>query len=609
MPNREGCKSWHKASKVLSTLLFTSKLELPNTTLTLNYIMRALTSSYVCLDCRLSLQLRPQFHKQSQFLRRAFTTTSARFLPDNNANRHAPPTAPKQTPNIRHIRENAELYAQNCVDRKYTALRENPLKVRSLADEAATLQRDLKEPRARIKSVEKEIGRLAFQQRRDDRDGKKKGGGGGGDAVEKQLNTLREEAKRLKQESEAMTLRREQCVEDMHRLALTLPNLTAPETPVGDDPRLVSYINYDPRSPPAYVSSSSADSRSHVAIGTELGILDFTSSAASTGWGWYYLTGHGALLEHALVQYALTTAMKRGWTAVSPPSIVYAHIAEACGFQPRDQHNEQQIYAIEQSDKDKERGRPGRVLAGTAEIPLAAMYAGRDVQASELPLKMVGASRCYRAEAGSRGVDTKGLYRVHEFTKVELFGWTDTLDQSTPTSPSTSSSKEENKKIVTSDILFDEMLALQTEILTALNLPCRILEMPSSDLGASATRKRDIEALFPSRLHRPTSTETKPDLDIDSGWGEVTSASICTDYQARRLSTRVRADGNNNNNNKDGSGPPSRFAHTVNGTALAVPRVIAAILENGWDERVRGVVVPEVLRGFMGGVDVMRRVK
>jgi seryl-tRNA synthetase len=168
-------------------------------------------------------------------------------------------------------------------------------------------------------------------------------------------------------------------------------------------------------------------------------------------------------------------------------------------------------------------------------------------------------------------VDTKGLYRVHEFTKVEMFGWADNA----PTSSSPSS-----------DDLFENLLTVQKEILTSLHLPCRILEMPTTDLGASATRKRDIEALFPSRMRGN---------GLDDAWGEVTSASICTDYQSRRLGTRVRG----------GSAKETRFPHTVNGTAMAVPRVLAAILENGWDADRQVVVIPEVLRPYMGGAEVI----
>ncbi|KUI58013.1 Serine--tRNA ligase, mitochondrial, partial [Cytospora mali] len=186
--------------------------------------------------------------------------------------------------------------------------------------------------------------------------------------------------------------------------------------------------------------------------------------------------------------------------------------------------------------------------------------------------------------------DTKGLYRVHEFTKVELFAWTRPGDEAAE--------------------VFDEMLDMQTEILGSLGLHCRVLEMPSGDLGASATRKNDIEAWFPSRARRDNNnnnnnnkistgqtTTTPPDektevgAEEEEGWGEVTSASICTDYQTRRLATRVRLGG------------ALTYPWTVNGTALAVPRVLAALLENGWDEETRTVAIPEVLRPYMDGME------
>ena len=258
----------------------------------------------------------------------------------------------------------------------------------------------------------------------------------------------------------------------------------------------------------------------------------------------------------------------KGWKAVAPPSVVYSHIASACGFQPRDHNGEQQIYAIEQPEKDN--AKPQLALAGTAEIPLAGMKANHTFEEAELPLKTVGVSRCYRAEAGARGANTKGLYRVHEFTKVEMFAWTlpDNMGEDYFAAQPASSS----------EAIFDEMLSIQKEVLEGLGLRCRILEMPTTDLGASATRKIDIEAFFPSRR------------EMDQGWGEVTSTSMCTDYQSRRLHTRMRV-----------KGGKLEFPHTLNGTALAVPRVLAAILENHWNEQDRTVTIPQVLRPFMGG--------
>jgi len=378
-----------------------------------------------------------------------------------------------------------------------------------------------------------------------------------------------DEARQLKTRISDIETREEQLNAEMEGLAVQLPNITSMDTPVGDEAQVISYINEHPEPVP---SASDRVWRSHVHIGSELELLDFAAAATTSGWGWYYLTNEAALLELALVQYALSVAVKRGWKIVSPPSIVYSHIAAACGFRPRDQNGEQQVYALQQAEKDKERGKPELSLAGTGEIPLAGMKANQVLEEEELPLKVIGVSRCYRAEAGSRGLDTKGLYRVHEFTKVEMFAWT------MPDGPE--SGLSHSKRV------FKEMVEIQKEILRALGLHCRILEMPSTDLGASATRKQDIEAYFPSRREK------------DDGWGEVTSASICTDYQARRLGTRVRT---------DKFGRKTEWPHTVNGTAMAVPRVLAALLENGWDEKEMCVRIPAALQPWTGGMDVIRK--
>ncbi|KAJ5093061.1 Aminoacyl-tRNA synthetase class II [Penicillium angulare] len=534
-------------------------------------------SSYICLNCRRA----PQSTLYQLKLRRNFSTTQ------HNHQILRPATAPKPTPDIKHIRQNIERYAQNCIERNYAAHAEYPSRIQALSEETRQLDHDLKTPRSRIKQLEKTIAKLSIAARaKTDTDASSEQSQSAEPESESDLTALKAEAQRLKDDSANMTARKATCTEELNRLALSLPNLSSPETPIGNTPALIRYINFNPSTPASWSTQSkeSLQSRSHVSIGTSLGLLDFTSSATTTGWGWYFLINEGAMLEQALIQYALSVARRRAWKPVSPPSIVYSYIAEACGFQPRDQHNEQQIWSIEQSERDRDI-KPQRSLTGTAEIPLAAMYAGRDINAAELPVKLVGASRCYRAEAGSRGVDTKGLYRVHEFTKVELFGWTDNASES--------SSKS-------SDDLFAELLEIQTEILTSLSLPCRVLEMPTGDLGASATRKRDIEALFPSRF-RPGVVDESVEVvdfeakDLESAWGEVTSASICTDYQSRRLATRVRG----------GSAKESRFPHTVNGTAMAVPRVLAAILENGFDPERGVVVVPEVLRPWMDGMETI----
>lgn len=387
---------------------------------------------------------------------------------------------------------------------------------------------------------------------------------------------LQAEARRLKAELATIERGEADVQSRMEALALELPNFTSADTPRGDEPRVLGYINEKPNFEDQDSSSSGNGGaaniwRSHVHIGAELGILDFASAATTSGWGWYYLVGAAAQLEQALIQYALASVTARGWTQVSPPSMVYSHIGAACGFLPRDANGEQQVYSIAQSADDTARGVPPLSLAGTSEIPLAGMKALTTLDTADLPLKRVAVSRCYRAEAGARGASTKGLYRVHEFTKVEMFAWTN---------PEDDAAKE----------VFDEMLDVQREIISSLGLHARVLAMPATDLGASATKKVDMEAWFPSRQHLQGG---------DGGWGEITSASVCTDYQTRRLLTRARVGGH-----AAGSGAAALdFPWTVNGTALAVPRVLAALLENGWDEQAKTVTIPECLRPWMDGRD------
>jgi len=377
----------------------------------------------------------------------------------------------------------------------------------------------------------------------------------------KQLKVLKVEvSKAAEQEQEIET--------KLQELALGLPNLSSVFTPNGSDFEVVHVVKRQG-------TNTNTSGKSHVDIGAELDLLDFTSAATTSGWGWYYLKNEAALLEQALIQYAISVMLNHGWEVVSPPSIVYSHIAAACGFQPRDENDEQQIYALQQADKDA--AKPPLSLAATAEIPLAGMNAGRTLDEADLPLKTVAVSRCYRAEAGARGVDTKGLYRVHEFTKVEMFAWTLPDNDNGPENFGEGSTSQSTE-------IWEEMVAIQHEILTGLDLTFRVLEMPAGDLGASASRKRDMEALFPGRMAK------------DDGWGEVTSASICTDYQSRRLATKVRI-----------KSQELVWPHTVNGTALAVPRVLAAIMETGWNEVERTIAIPKVLRPWMRGQDVIRK--
>ena len=522
------------------------------------------------LSLSLSLSQLQSLSTSQLFVRCTYRESQLCFSTCSVRHSDSPSTAPKPKANVNHILRNQTLHYKNCIDRNHPSLKSYPAFIAELVKESTALKND-----PNLKQLQREARKLQETFKENPKDGK--------DDTSESFehpstradnredhdapNVQKERARQLKQQLRDLKHRQQFLVTKIKELALELPNTTSSNTPIGKDPRLISYIN-------ANISPSQA-SKSHVDIGTELDIVDFTSSRTTSGWGWYYLKNTAVLLEQALIQYALYTASRHGFTLVSPPSVVYSHISDACGFRPRDHNGETQVYTLAQqevkepdpSDVGLHGKKPELCLTGTAEIPFAAMKANISIPLSDLPLRIIGASRCYRAEAGGRGVDTKGLYRVHEFTKVEMFAWTQ---------PSLSNVTE----------VFDTMLLIQTSILEALGLRCRVLEMPSRDLGASAIRKVDIEAYFPSRKLR------------DEGWGEVTSTSICTDYQTRRLATRL---GGSKHETAKG------FPFTVNGTAVAIPRVLAAILENGWVEEKGGVAVPECLWPWMGGVEFIKK--
>jgi seryl-tRNA synthetase len=454
------------------------------------------------------------------------------------------------------------LYEQNCKDRNYAPYAHNGWKILELHERLIKQKSESVDLRKRSNALGKELSRRSSTT----------GSAAVGDG--EVANAQLAEARNIKTQLADIETREKQWLEEIEQLSLELPNLSSLHTPVGETPSLLETVGQRPN------NASKAPGKSHVDIGKELGILDFEASATTSGWGWYFLKNEGALLEQALIQYTLSLAMKRGWQVMTPPSLVYSHIASACGFMPRDQNGETQIYHVAQAESD-DSDRPSLVLAGTAEIPFAGSQANKVLQASDLPLKYIGPSRCYRAEAGARGVDTKGLYRVHEFTKVEMFAWT---------LPPGDSAGDRFGDIDAdgspADQVFSEMIEIQKEVLHTLGLHANVLEMPSADLGASAHRKVDIEAFFPSRMA------------INDGYGEVTSASICTDYQSRRLATRVKG---------TSSGKPE-WPHTVNGTALAVPRVLACLLETHWHEATKSVIIPKVLQRYLpDGMEAIKR--
>ncbi|KAF8203007.1 hypothetical protein BJ912DRAFT_336937 [Pholiota molesta] len=340
------------------------------------------------------------------------------------------------------------------------------------------------------------------------------------------------EASRLKAEVKELEAKLDAAEQICLLSALSLPNDTHPQSPLGPESAAVTLSTHGPAPLPA------DPKRDHVTVCEHFGLLDLKSGSTVTGSSWYFLQNEAALLELALTNYAMSIAIAHGFTPVTTPDVVRSDIAVRCGFQPRDDTDPpvSHMYHITPTHLSS----PELILSGTSEIPLAGSFANKVYSSLNLPLKVVGIGHAFRSEAGARSADTRGLYRVHQFTKVELFAVT----------------AEDS-----SDTMMEDMLFVQKSILNGLNLPLRVLDMPTEELGASAYRKYDIEAWMPGR----------------GSWGEVSSLSNCTDYQARRLHVRYRPQGNAS----DSSVTRLPFAHTLNGTAAAIPRLIIALLENG----------------------------
>jgi seryl-tRNA synthetase len=282
----------------------------------------------------------------------------------------------------------------------------------------------------------------------------------------------------------------------------------------------------------------------HVELGDKHDMIDFEAGARIAGHGFYFLKNDGVMLELALQQYAVNHLVKNGFTPVITPDLAYTEILHGTGYIPRGP--ETQIYSIENSNLN---------LVATAEIPLGGMMAGQTIDSESLPMKVCGISHCFRTEAGAAGRSTRGLYRVHQFTKIEMFAFT-LPEQS-------------------SDML-EQFCQIECEIFDSLEIPYRVVDTATGDLGGPAYRKYDLEAWMPGRG--------------DGGaWGEVTSTSNCTDFQARRLNARYKVKGEKGTN----------FLHTLNGTAIAISRAMIAVMEN--HQQADGtIVVPKVLQGLMG---------
>ena len=326
---------------------------------------------------------------------------------------------------------------------------------------------------------------------------------------------------------------------ELRTVLLTIPNMSHPAAPVGTTAQDNKVLHRwgEPR-------RFDFPAKDHVALAEELDLVDFEAGSKVAGQKFYFLKNDAVLLELALVQYAMGVLIREGYTPIITPDVARNEVLEGIGFIPRGP--ETQIYSLENTDL---------CLIATAEITLGGMHQDQILDELQLPIKYVGLSHCFRTEAGAPGRDTRGLYRVHQFTKVEMFAFC-APDQS--------------------ESIHEELLHIEESIFQGLGLPYQVIDTCTGDLGGPAYRKYDLEAWMPGR-------------GKGGEYGEVTSTSNCTDYQARRLNIRFKIPGQKG----------TRFVHTLNGTAVAVSRAILAILENN-QQADGSVLIPEVLRPIVG---------
>jgi seryl-tRNA synthetase len=410
---------------------------------------------------------------------------------------------------IRLIRETPELL-EDTLRRRGTSA--DLGQVRELDEQRRAVNTRLDDLRAERNAASKEIG--AAKQRGEDAEPAMAAVRELGDRMAATETELKELAARLDEQ------------------LLQLPNLIQDDVPTGGEDEGTELRRVGE---PRIVEGGTPD---HLDLGTALDVIDMERGARTSGSRFAYLKGDAARLQFALVQFALDRLGQHGFDAVVPPVLVREEAMWGTGFFPAD---EAQVYRIPEPQHDL-------FLVGTSEVPLAALHMDEILDADELPIRYAGVSSCFRREAGSAGKDTRGIIRVHQFDKVEMFSFVEP-----------DMSRDEH----------DFILAREEELISALELPYRVVNIAAGDLGASASKKYDIEVWLPGQ----------------QAYRELTSCSNCTDYQARRLKARVRRD------------KGTEFVHTLNGTALAIGRTLVAIFENHQQED--GTIrVPEVLHEY-----------
>ncbi|MFE7351996.1 serine--tRNA ligase [Streptomyces sp. NPDC057543] len=358
---------------------------------------------------------------------------------------------------------------------------------------------------------------------------------------------LLKKAEQLKADVKAADSAQDEADAEAKRLMLQLGNIVHEDVPIGGEE---DFVVLETHGTIRDFGAEGFEPKDHLELGEMLGAIDMERGAKVSGSRFYYLTGVGALLELALVNAAIAQATEAGFVPMLTPALVRPRAMEGTGFLGQAAEN---VYHLEKDDY---------YLVGTSEVPLAAYHMDEIIEADKLPLRYAGFSPCYRREAGTYGKDTRGIFRVHQFDKVEMFSYVDPAD-----------AEAEHRRL----------LDWEKQWLTALDLPFQVIDVATGDLGASASRKFDCEAWIPTQ----------------GKYRELTSASNCNSFQARRLSVRMRE-------TRDGKKVLQPLA-TLNGTLCAVPRTIVAILENHQlaDGSVR---VPEVLRPYLGGREVLEPV-
>ena len=377
--------------------------------------------------------------------------------------------------------------------------------------------------RAEQKSLSKEIGNLKGQQK-----------SSSAPETDEQLDALTRKGTELSNNLASLATKQEEIKKLADKAMSGISNLVHKDAPIGEEK---DFEVIETVGKPRDFDAEGIKIKDHVELGEELKLIDLERGAKVSGSRFYYLVGDGALLELALVNFAIDIAQSHGFTPVIPPALVKPAAMEGTGFLGQAAEN---VYRIEQDDM---------YLVGTSEVPLAAMHMDEILSYKELPIKYAGYSPCYRREAGSHGKDTRGIFRVHWFDKVEMFIF---------------SNIEEAERIHT------ELLEIEKEILVKLELPFRVIDVATGDLGSSAARKFDCEAWIPS----------------SNEYRELTSTSNCTEFQARRLKIRTRA------------GDKTNYVATLNGTLLAVTRTIVALLENH-QQKDGSIKIPTALRPYL----------